>query len=345
MNIRLRPLREQSVVLLGASSGIGRETALQFARRGARVLVAARSATNLESLVREIRSRGGVAVAAPCDASRFDEVQRLAQTALSEFGAFDTWVNLAAVSLYARFEDTTPEEFRRIMEVNLMGQVHGAQAALPHLKNRGGALIFVSSVEARRALPYQSAYAASKHAIKGMVEALRMELEYDRHPVSVTEILPASIDTPFFNQARSKLGVEARGVPPVYPPSAVARAILYAAAHPVREIPVGSAARAIITGEKLSPALMDRLLRPTFESQRTDRPAPTRDNLFEPNESIDTTTGTQGHRPFSAYTWLKTNPTVAGAIAMGLLGAVAASAVNRARSSRERPAGGRNPAW
>jgi NAD(P)-dependent dehydrogenase (short-subunit alcohol dehydrogenase family) len=152
--MQLKPIGEQVVVVFGASSGIGRETALQFARRGAKAVVAARGEEGLNSLVQEIRQDGGQATAVVADASVFDDVSRVAQTAVETYGRIDTWAHLAAVTIWASFEQTTPEEFKRIIEVNLLGQIYGAKAALPHLKREGrGALIHVSSVEARRALP------------------------------------------------------------------------------------------------------------------------------------------------------------------------------------------------
>jgi len=293
--MQLKPIREQVVVVFGASSGIGREAALQFARRGAKVVVAARGADGLNSLVEEIRQHGGEATVVVADAALFDEVSRVAHTAVETYGRIDTWAHLAAVSIWASFEQTTPEEFRRIIEVNLLGQIYGAKAALPHLMREGrGALIHVSSVEARRALPLQSAYAASKHGITGFVEALRMELEHERVPISVTEIMPATINTPLFDKARTKLGVKPKGLPPVYPPSLVAEAILDAAEHPTREIPVGGAARVILATQRLSPRLADRLLERTgFEGQRSDRPksAEAPDNLLVPLPGFDRVEG------------------------------------------------------
>src|SRR5215203_1706710 len=172
---------------MGASSGIGRETALRFAKRGAKVVVAARSEPGLHSLVDEIRGDGGEATAVVADTSDFGQVKAVADRAVEEYGRLDTWVHHAAVGLFATFEDTTPEEFGRVIDVNLMGQVYGAMAALPHLKREGrGALIHISSVEAKRSLPLQSAYCASKHGIDGFLEVLRVELMREGAPVSVT---------------------------------------------------------------------------------------------------------------------------------------------------------------
>lgn len=215
--MQLKPIAQQVVAVVGASSGIGRETALKFAKKGAKVVVSARSQPGLESLVDEIRNFGGEATAITADVSDFEQVKAIADKAIEQYGRLDTWVHCAAVSLYATFEETKPEEFKRIIDVNLMGQVHGAMAALPHLKREGrGALIHISSVEAKRSFPLQSAYAASKHAIDGFLEALRVELMHENLPISVTNVMPASINTPLFSKARTKLGVLPMGAPPIY---------------------------------------------------------------------------------------------------------------------------------
>src|SRR5918992_6165864 len=152
--MQLKPAEEQVVALMGASSGIGREAALRFAERGAKVVVSARNEEGLHALVREIQGRGGQATAVVAEVSDFEQVEAVAQRAVEEYGRLDTWVHLAAVGLFATFEETSPEEFARVIDVNLMGQVYGAMAALPHLKREGrGALIHISSVEARRAFP------------------------------------------------------------------------------------------------------------------------------------------------------------------------------------------------
>src|SRR3712207_399564 len=178
--MRLKPVEEQVVTLMGASSGIGRETALRFAEKGASVVVSARSEPSLNSLVDEIRGKGGEATAVAAEVTDFQQVKAVADRAVEEYGRLDTWVHLAAVGLFATFEQTTPEEFERVIDVNLMGQVYGAMGALPHLKREGrGALIHISSVEAKRSFPFHSAYGASKHGIDGFLEALRVELKHE----------------------------------------------------------------------------------------------------------------------------------------------------------------------
>lgn len=289
--MQLKPINQQVVVVVGASSGIGRNAALQFGSRGAKVVVAARSQPGLESLVEEIRGLGGEATAVVADVTIFEQVKAIADKAVEQYGRLDTWVHNAAVEIYAAFEVTTPEEFKRLIDVNLMGQVHGAMVALPHLKREGrGALIHVTSVEAKRSLPLQTAYAASKHAVNGFLEALRVELMHEKLAISVTEIMPAGINTPLFNKARTKLGVKPMPTPPIYDPSLVAKAIVEAAEHPKREVVVGDAGKLILLAQRISPSLVDAyMLRTGFDSQYTNEPksenAP--DNLFEPISGYD----------------------------------------------------------
>src|ERR671917_2160483 len=298
--VQLKPVEEQVVVLMGASSGIGRETALRFTKRGAKVVVSARGEQGLDSLVDEIRRSGGEAVAIPAEVTDFEQVKAVADRTVEEYGRLDTWVHLAAVGLFATFEQTTLEEFERVIDVNLMGQVYGAMAALPHLKREGrGALVHVSSMGAKRSIPLQSAYCASKHGIDGFLEALRVELRREGTPVSVTQVMPATINTPLFDKARTKLGVRPVAPPPIYQPGVVADAILYAAEHPARDLVVGGAARAVMTGQQISPRLLDALLeRFGFEVHYTDEPKSEDDpdNLFEPVRGLDTVEGSFGDR-------------------------------------------------
>ncbi|HXF60637.1 MAG TPA: SDR family oxidoreductase [Caldilineaceae bacterium] len=340
--IQLRPIEEQVVVLMGASSGIGRQAAYQFARRGAKVVASARDEEGLFSLVEDIRRMGGDATYWMADVADFDQVQQVAAHAVGTYGRIDTWVNLAAVSLYATFEETTPAEFRQVIDVNLMGQVHGAKAALPHLRAAGGgALICISSVEGLRTLPYQSAYGASKHGVIGFLEALRLELRHEGTPISVTNIMPTSINTPFFNKARTKLGVMPKGAPPLYSPRIVADAILYAAEHPVADLLVGDAARMMALMQRLSPRLVDWYLLATgFNSQRTQRPKPigALDNLFGPLPGYDRVEGDFSRQtlPISLMDDLQRNRT-AQIVAWGLLlGAMAGIAIQRRRNGVRR---------
>ena len=320
--VQLKPVEEQVVALMGASSGIGRETALRFAKRGAKVVVAARGEQGLDSLVEEIRRDGGEAVSVSADTSEFDQVKAVAERAVEEYGRLDTWVHLAAVGLFATFEQTTPEEFERVVDVNLMGQVYGAMAALPHLKREGrGALIHISSVEAKRAFPFHSAYAASKHGIDGFLEALRVELKREGWPISVTQVMPGTINTPFFDKGRTKIGVKPVGIPPIYEPETVAKIILYAAENPARDLVSGGAAQAMSINQRLSPRMLDAVLatRAGFSPQKTDEPRSEDepDNLYAPIHGHDT--AKNGFRALSRslYNWLQTHPVVRRGAAAG----------------------------
>ncbi len=311
----LKPVREQVVVVMGASSGIGRATAARFAEQGAKVVVAARGEAGLRSLVEEIRAAGGDACAEVADVTDPAQVQRVARRAVTEYGGLDTWVHAAAVLLVAPFEQTTPEEFQRVIDVNLMGQVHGAMAALPHLKRQGGALIHISSMGAKRGVPLQTAYCASKHGLDGFLETLRTEVRREDLPVSVTNVMPATINTPLFDQARTKIGVKPVAPPPIYQPDVMVDAVLYAAEHPVRDLVVGGSAKALILGEKLAPRVMDALMaRFGFEAHDTGEPKPADapDNLFAPLDAYNTARdGFDGSAwPRSLYTFLRRQPLV-----------------------------------
>ncbi len=334
--MKLKPVEEQVAVLMGASSGIGRETALRFAKRGAKVVVAARGEPGLRSLADEIRSAGGEATAVVANVTDFDQVKTVADTATETYGRLDTWVHLAAISVFASFEETTAEEFRRVIEIDLLGQAYGAMAALPHIKREGrGALVHVTSVVARRAVPLQSAYCAAKHGVDGFLESLRVELRREGWPIGVTNVMPAAINTPFFDKARTKLGYKPKGFPPTYAPGVVADAILYAAERAPRDIVAGGAGKGMILGQRLSPRLMDVLmLRGGFESQITDEPKPedAPDGLFEPIEGQDRAEGDFDDQMLSSSlaTWLDTHPVAKrGLIAGAALGVAAAL---RARS-------------
>jgi NAD(P)-dependent dehydrogenase (short-subunit alcohol dehydrogenase family) len=272
--IKLKALKDQVVVVIGAATGIGRLAAREFARRGAKVVVSARDVDALASLVDEIHADGGEAFSIRCDVEDAIEVQAVAHAAERQYGRIDTWINMAAVSLYAPFTRITEDEWRHIVSVDLLGYANGSRAAIPALKRAGGgALINVGSVESRVALPLQSAYAAAKHGVLGMTDALRLEIKHDRTPISVTSILPASVDTPLFDRALTKLGVKPRPLPPVYRPERVVGAVLWAAEHPTRELVVGGAGRVLMAMRALAPGLSDAVLsRVGYRLQRSREP-------------------------------------------------------------------------
>jgi short-subunit dehydrogenase len=302
------PLNEQVVVITGASSGIGRETARYMGERGATIVAAARNETALDTLCSEIMAAGGRAIPVVADVADPLQVDAIGQTAIERFGRVDTWVNNAAVSIYATVEQLEPDEMRRLIEVNLLGVMYGSRVAVQLMRPRGGGTIVnVGSVLSDRAVQLQSAYSASKHAVAGFSEALRLELQQDDAGIDVVLIQPSSINTPFFTWARSRFGVKPQPIPPVYEPSAVAEVIAHAAEHGGREIVVGGAGKLLSIGQWLSPTLVDRYLlqgRRGFKQQLTDKPDDRIDNLFEPSVGAGSTTGDfEGStRPDSIYT-------------------------------------------
>ena len=284
MKIQLLPLREQVIVITGASSGIGLVTAKQAAAQGACVVLAARNEHDLRDAVDRIRAAGGRAIHVVADVSDPDQVEAIANQAVREFGRIDTWVNNAAVSMYGRLAETPIEDLRRQMDINYWGQVYGSRTAVAHLRRRGGALINVGSALSDRAIPLQGNYCAAKHALKAFTDALRMELEEEGAPISVTLVKPASIDTPFFEKAKTSLGVEPQPVPPVYAPEVASEVILEAAQRPIRELIAGGAG-AKLSAARFAPRLADKYMeRWTFDGQKTNMPAsPDRPhNLYVP---------------------------------------------------------------
>ncbi|WP_437755651.1 SDR family oxidoreductase [Sorangium sp. So ce1389] len=279
--------RNAVVVITGASSGIGRATALEFARRGAAVTLTARREQPLRELAAECEQAGGRALVVPADVTNEAAVLEVARRTTEAFGRIDVWVNNAAVTLFGLFERTPSEPFRRVIETNLFGYVHGARAALAQFRRQGnGVLINVASMVSRLSEPYVSAYVASKHAIRGLTQSLRQELEVLRaRHIHISTVMPATIDTPLFQHAGNYTGRVPRAMPPVYPPERVARAIVRLARTPRREVFVGSAARRLALLSFLAPGLAERLLARSVDRLHLqhDRTAyATNGNLFAP---------------------------------------------------------------
>lgn len=282
--IKLKRLRDQTVVITGASSGIGLATARMAAARGARVLLTSRNEHDLQRVTREICGRGGRAGFIVADVADPDAMDRVAEAATREFGAFDTWINNAGVSIYGKLTEVPLEDKRRMFETNFWGVVHGCRTAVKHLRNRGGVIINIGSIVSDRAVPLQGAYSASKHAVMGYTDALRMELEHDRIPISVTLVKPSAIDTPFLDHARNYMAEAPNFPPPVYDPDVVAEAILKCAERPMREITVGGGGRFLTAMGRIAPRTMDRYMeRMMFDQQRDpERTADRPDSLFAP---------------------------------------------------------------
>jgi NAD(P)-dependent dehydrogenase (short-subunit alcohol dehydrogenase family) len=336
-SINLKPIEEQVVVIVGCSSGIGRQTARRFAERGARLVLAGRDEAALWEVLDDVHSLGASdALAVPCDVTQPETLQEVVRRATEAFGRIDSWVQTAAVSVYATAEETTIDEYHTVINTNLLGQIHGALAALPALRAAGGgALIEISSVEAEVALPYQSAYAASKHGMSGFLRALRIELKAEGAPIAVTQVMPAGIDTPLFMNARSKLGVVPKPTAPVYDPDVVADQVLWAAAHPMGDVFAGGGGWAVAWFRRMAPGpyeeLMARVGMPAQRSEIPENPDAV-DNLDSPTPLTDTVRGGFGGRSFSVFNVVQRVP---GIVRLGaVVAAVGGVLAVRRRSTR-----------
>ena len=272
---RLKKLQDQVVVITGASSGIGLVTARQAAKKGARLVLASRSGDALQQLVDEIQAQGGEAVFVVADVGREDEVRMIADAAIPRFGGFDTWINNAGAAAYGRLDKVPIDDQRRIFDTNYWGVVYGSLAAAEHFRNRGepGAIINIGSILSDISFPLQGAYSASKHAVKGFTDALRMELEEEGWPIAVTLVKPSAIDTPYVEHAANYMEVQAKNPPPYYAPDVVARTILHCCEHPERELVVGGRGRLMVGLGKNAPRFAERYTeRTAFKGQRTDEP-------------------------------------------------------------------------
>ncbi|ROR46977.1 SDR family oxidoreductase [Kitasatospora cineracea] len=332
----------QTVVITGASAGIGRATAQLYGRRGANVVLLARGSTGLEAAAREVEQAGGTALAVPTDVADHEAVAAAAERAEDRFGPIDVWINVAFTSVFAPFDRISPEEFRRVTEVTYLGYVHGTMAALERMKPRGrGTIVQVGSALGARGIPLQSAYCGAKHAVNGFTESLRCELLHDRSGVRVTVVQMPAVNTPQFSWVLSRLPRHPQPVPPIYQPEVCARAVAYAADHPGRkQYWVGASTVATILGQKAAAPLLDRYLARTgYDSQQTgeqqdpDRP----NNLWQP---VDGEHGTDhgAHGVFddrahsrSPQLWASQRIGPLTALTGVLLGAAAGLAVARRR--------------
>ena len=334
MSVKLRKLGEQVVVITGATSGIGLCTAREAARRGARVVIAARNEEELTRLAAEIEGAGGFALAVPTDVTDPRAMIRLRDAAMDKFGRIDTWVNNAGLSIYGKLHEVDLVEARRLFDVNFWGVVHGCHAAVGALRERGGAIINIGSVLSDRVIPIQGMYSASKHAVKGYTDALRMEVEMENLGISVTLIKPSAIDTPYTDHARNHMETAPRNPPPVYAPQVVADAVLFCAEHPRRDVVVGGGGKMFSVLEKIAPRLTDRLMERTMDGmQRSGRPNDGRDNLFMAPLIEGRERASNGGKAFerSAYTQLALHPAWSAAAALGLILAVGGIAFARMR--------------
>ena len=298
-------LRDQVIVITGASSGIGLATARMAAARGACVVLTSRNERDLRVAVQEIDARGGRATHVVADVAVPDDMDRVADIAIREFGGFDTWVNNAGVSIYGKLVDVPMEDKKRLFETNFWGVVNGCRTAVKYFSRRGGTIINIGSVVSDRAIPLQGMYSASKHAVLGYTDALRMELEHDKLPITITLVKPASINTPFVEHARTYMPGAPALPPPVYAPEVVAKAILRCAERRVREITVGGGGRMITAIGRLAPRTTDTLMEHTMFTGQQDkkRPAQSVDSLYRPTRDGEASGPYEGYvRHSSLYT-------------------------------------------
>jgi short-subunit dehydrogenase len=321
MSVNLKQLKDQVVVLTGASSGIGLTTARMAAKRGAKLVLAARNEDALRKLVEEIRNGGGQAEYVVADVGNEEDVSKIARVAQTCFGGFDTWINNAGGGIFGPLLDHTTEDSRRLFETNFWGVVYGSLTAARQLSERGGAIINVGSVVSDRAVPLQGMYSSSKHAVKGFTDALRMELEAADAPISITLIKPTSIDTPFPQHARNYLDEEPSLPPPVYAPDLVAEAILHCAETPKRDVIVGGGGKGIVSMGLHLPRVADKVMSsPAFLDQEKSGQPPRQPQgaLHAPTFGLQERGEYQGKtRETSLYTQATLHPVMAGALFVG----------------------------
>jgi NAD(P)-dependent dehydrogenase (short-subunit alcohol dehydrogenase family) len=316
-------MTDRVVVVTGASAGVGRATAIAFARRGARVALLARGRAGLEGARRDVVNAGGVAFPLPVDVADADGIELAAAAIERELGPIDVWVNNAMTSVFSPVKEMSALEYRRVTEVTYLGVVHGTLAALRRMLPRDrGAIVQVGSALAYRGIPLQSAYCAAKHAVQGFCDSLRSELLHDKSGVTLTMVQMPALNTPQFDWVKSRLRRRAQPVPPIFQPEVAAEAIVRASLSGPREIKVGYSTVAAIVGNKVLPGFGDwYLARTGYESQQTAEPEdPGRpDNLWEP---VDAATDFGAHGRFDATahrssveTWIATHRGTAAAAA------------------------------
>ncbi|WP_409018565.1 SDR family oxidoreductase [Brevundimonas vesicularis] len=329
MRVHQKPLEQQTIVITGATSGIGLATVRAAAEAGAALVLAARTAETLELVGDEIRAKGGRVATVVADVGDEAQVQLIVDQAIESFGGFDTWINDAGVGIYGDIMELPSDEHQRLFQTNYWGVVYGSTAAVRHLEGRegGGTLINVGSINSDFAIPLLGAYSASKHAVKGFTDALRIELRHARKPVQITLIKPSGIGTPFSENARNHTENEPQVAPPVYAPELVAEAILHAATHKVRSITVGGGGRMMVGSAQLMPPVMERVfgfLMPRV--QQSDDPKTPGDNLFHGHSDGRVYRRKGPGRSFSTYTTAARHPVVSASL-LGLTMAGAATLV------------------
>lgn len=339
MSINLKKLNEQIMVITGASSGIGLTTARMAAEKGAKLVLAARSEDALNELVEELKSKGCEAIYVKADVSKEDEVKQISQAAIDHFGGFDTWVNNAGVSIYGKLIDIPTEDLRQLFETNFWGVVYGSIEAARHLHVKGGAIINIGSTLSDVAIPVQGMYSATKHAVKGFTDALRMELEAEGSPISVTLVKPSAIDTPYVEHAKNYLFNEPDLPMPIYSPDIVAQVILHCAEHPERDMFAGGGGKLLSMMGYYAPRLYDKVMENfSIDQQKKDKESDGFGGtaLYEASGDLRERGGTDKYvSETSLYDKAVRNPAVTGAILAGT-GLALAAALWKSTNSREK---------
>lgn len=328
-----------TVVVTGASAGVGRALARAFAAQKYRVALIARGETGLRAAAREVEAAGGRAMVLPLDVALADKVIAAADEVAHQWGKIDVWINCAMATIFAPVTEISPEEFRRVTEVTYLGQVHGTMAALKHMRRRdSGTIVQVGSALSYRAIPLQSAYCGAKFAIRGFTDALRSELAHDRSRIRLTMVQLPAVNTPQFDWARNRLPFRAQPVPPIFEPDAIAAEIVRASVEAPRELWIGRSSLKAILGNMLMPTLGDHVLahegysgQMTSEREPVDRP----DNLFEPVSGDHGARGRFSHRSEDVVFGIS-----GGSVRVGLACLIAAVLAARALR-RQKPVVGR----
>jgi short-subunit dehydrogenase len=301
------------VVITGASAGVGRAVAAEFAKEGAQLALMARGADGLEGARRDVEAAGGIALGIATDVADADQVETAAERIERQLGPIDIWINCAMTTIFAPFVDITPQEYKRVTEVTYLGYVYGTLAALKRMYPRNrGTIVQVGSALAYRSIPLQSAYCGAKHAIAGFTDSLRTELFHDRKDIHLTMVQLPAMNTPQFDWCKCKMPRHPQPVPPIFEPEVAARAIVWACRHRRREIYVGASTMLAIWGNKFIPGLLDRYLGATgFDSQQTSKPVSSDrpDNLFEAmpgDHGAHGSFGNHSHKQ-SIQTWITEN--------------------------------------
>ncbi len=319
-----KKLAEQVVVVAGGSYGLGRAVVRAVADRGAKVVIGARDPEALQGAVSEVEAAGSEAIAVETDVAQRDQVDTLVARAVERFGRIDTYVANAMVTVYAETHRLEEDELRRVLDVNFFGSVYGYWAALPHLRDTQGTFVQIASALSYRGIPLQGAYCSSKAALRTFFESARVEQWKERSGVDISVILPAAINTPQFDRARQKMGLQPQPVPPIYQPEPFADAVAHCCERPVRELPVGWGAQKLCWGQKISPRAGDLiLLKNGWKQQHTDelKPQGSPDNLFE---SMPGDPGAHGRfddraRESTAWTWARLHGGKQALVALGVL--------------------------